>query len=274
MENQNTINYKGYIGRVEFDNEENLLHGEVVNMQDPITFKGKSVEELKQSLKDAVDAYLAFCEERGREPEKPFSGQFVVRTSPELHREISTLAKARGISMNQCVIEALQNELTGVTHASLQIPPQGLAFGGFSPVTPPIPIPATGWQYPGAGFPIDVAETDHDFLVKAGVPGVRPEDLEITVNDGILTIRGDFKEPKTIEEKQEYYLLREQPQGQFSRSVAIPAQVKVSQIAATYEAGMLYIKIPKEEGAPRKPIKLAPRYSPRLPLILLRGLKK
>ena len=64
------IEYKGYIGHIEFDDEANIFHGEVINTRDVITFQGKSVKELRQALKGSVDAYLKFCEKKGKEPDR------------------------------------------------------------------------------------------------------------------------------------------------------------------------------------------------------------
>ena len=79
------MKYKGYAGMVIFDDEAGIFHGEVVNTRDVITFQGTCVEELRQAFNDSVDDYLEFCAERGEEPEKPFSGQFVTRVSPDAH---------------------------------------------------------------------------------------------------------------------------------------------------------------------------------------------
>ena len=76
------MEYKGYLGKVEYDDEASLFHGEVINTRDVVTFQGKSVAELKKAFRDSVDDYLAFCAERGEEPDKPCSGQFVTRMSP------------------------------------------------------------------------------------------------------------------------------------------------------------------------------------------------
>ena len=86
------MEYKGYIGKVEFDDDADIFHGEVINLRDVITFQGDSVEEIRQAFRESVDDYLAFCAERNEEPEKPFSGKFVVRIPPELHRKIYTQA--------------------------------------------------------------------------------------------------------------------------------------------------------------------------------------
>ncbi|RZK77089.1 MAG: type II toxin-antitoxin system HicB family antitoxin [Methylobacterium sp.] len=99
---------KGYEATVEYDEEADLFHGEVINLRDVITFQGRSVDELKQALSDSIDDYLAFCAERGEEPEKPYSGQFVVRVEPVLHRAAVSAAKRAGISLNKWVARTLE----------------------------------------------------------------------------------------------------------------------------------------------------------------------
>jgi predicted HicB family RNase H-like nuclease len=106
------MEYKGYIGRVEFDDEAGIFHGEVINTRDVITFQGTSVEELRQAFQESVDDYLAYCAERGEEPEKPFSGQFVTRISPDLHRKINVAATLSGKSLNSWVTEQLQKAVS------------------------------------------------------------------------------------------------------------------------------------------------------------------
>ena len=69
------MNYKGYIGLVEFDEESGIFHGEVVNTRDVITFQGTCVEEIKQAFIDSVDDYLEFCARRGEQPEMAFKGK-------------------------------------------------------------------------------------------------------------------------------------------------------------------------------------------------------
>lgn len=103
----NTMNYKGYQGRFEYDPEADIFHGEVSDLADTITFQGRSIDELKQALADSVDDYLDFCTRLGKRPEKPFSGRFNVRIRPELHQRISLRAAAQGKSLNSFVAEAL-----------------------------------------------------------------------------------------------------------------------------------------------------------------------
>ena len=102
------MRYKGYIGKVEFDDEANIFHGEVINLRDVITFEGESVRELRQAFQDSVEDYLEFCAERNEKPEKPFSGRFVIRIDPELHRLVVLEAKKADISLNQWITECLE----------------------------------------------------------------------------------------------------------------------------------------------------------------------
>jgi predicted HicB family RNase H-like nuclease len=116
------MEYKGYVAKVEFDAEEDHFHGEVINTRDVITFEGASVIELKTALRDSVEDYLAFCTERGETPDKPFSGQFVARISPELHRQVSVSATRAGQSINAWVTDRLQ-EAVGPTATTAKKPP-------------------------------------------------------------------------------------------------------------------------------------------------------
>jgi len=90
------MEYKGYLARVEFDDEANLFHGEVINIRDVITFQGQSVEELHQALQDSVEDYLEFCAERGEVADKPFSGRLTVQLSPEEQRRVIVAAERVG----------------------------------------------------------------------------------------------------------------------------------------------------------------------------------
>lgn len=103
------MEYKGYIGKVEFDDEASLFHGEVINTRDVITFQGRSVAELKKALRDSVEDYLAYCASRGEDPEKAFSGQFVTRIPPDVHRQVNLAARLAGQSLNAWVAEQLQS---------------------------------------------------------------------------------------------------------------------------------------------------------------------
>ena len=103
------LNYKGYIGRVEFDDKAEIFHGEVINIKDVITFQGTSVKELNKAFKDSVDDYLEFCKSRSEEPDKPFSGKFVLRLPKSLHRKIYIRALKNGQSLNNFITQSLNS---------------------------------------------------------------------------------------------------------------------------------------------------------------------
>jgi len=105
------MEYKGYFAKVEFDDEADIFHGEVINLRDVITFEGTTVKELRKAFQDSVDDYLEFCAERGEDPDKPYSGRFVVRVEPELHKSIAIEARKKGASINSLVSEALAEAL-------------------------------------------------------------------------------------------------------------------------------------------------------------------
>ena len=103
------MEYKGYLARIQFDNEADIFHGEVINIRDVIDFQGKSVDELRHVFKDTVEDYLDFCSERGEEPETPFSGHFTIRLSPDQHRKIVFAADKAGKNIDHWVVEALES---------------------------------------------------------------------------------------------------------------------------------------------------------------------
>jgi predicted HicB family RNase H-like nuclease len=104
------LKYKGYHGKVEFDEDAGIFHGEIVDMRDVITFQGKSVEELNQSFQDSIDDYLEFCRERNEEPDKPFSGRLMLRLPTDVHRKVINRAREEGKSLNENITEKLSLE--------------------------------------------------------------------------------------------------------------------------------------------------------------------
>ncbi len=102
------LTHKGYTGRAEYDDESGLLHGEVIDLRDVVTFQGKSVAELEAAFRDSVDDYLEFCLERGDEPDKPFSGRLMLRLPRELHRKVFVRAQHEGKSLNQWISDWLE----------------------------------------------------------------------------------------------------------------------------------------------------------------------
>ncbi|MCM2357585.1 MAG: type II toxin-antitoxin system HicB family antitoxin [Geobacteraceae bacterium] len=108
------MEYKGYIGHVEFDDEAEIFHGEVINTRDVITFQGTTVDEIKQAFRDSVEDYLDYCAKLGQEPEKPFTGKFMLRIPPDLHRKIYVAAKQSGESINAWIKEQLAHSVERV----------------------------------------------------------------------------------------------------------------------------------------------------------------
>ena len=105
------MEYKGYVGVVEYDDKAKIFHGEVINTRDVITFQGKSVDEIEKAFHDSVDDYLDWCQKDGVSPEKPYSGRFNLRLPPELHKEVAIAAKKRKLSINSFVEQALHDEI-------------------------------------------------------------------------------------------------------------------------------------------------------------------
>lgn len=106
------MKYKGYVGKAEYDDEAELFHGEVLDTRDVITFQGRGVAELKAAFQESVDEYLAFCARLGEEPNKPFSGRFVTRITPELHRQVSLAASLSGKSLSAWIAEQLASAVS------------------------------------------------------------------------------------------------------------------------------------------------------------------
>ena len=103
------MEYKSYWAHVEFDDEANIFHGEVINIRDVITFQGKSGDELSQALEDSVEDYLAFCAERGEQAERPFSGRFTLHLSPERYRQVILAAEKSGKPVDAWAAEVLDH---------------------------------------------------------------------------------------------------------------------------------------------------------------------
>lgn len=101
---------------------------------------------------------------------------------------------------------------------------------------------------------LDVVEEDDKYIVKASVPGINPDDLEITYDNNMLTIKGEIKEEKEVEEKR--YHIHERRFGTFSRSIVLPSTIDVDKIDAQYKDGILSLSLPKVEEAKPKKIKV------------------
>lgn len=112
----------------------------------------------------------------------------------------------------------------------------------------------TGWQPMSWDLALDVSETDDDYRVTASLPGIDPDDLEITYDSNVLTIKGEVRKDEEVNE--ERYHLRERRYGSFSRSISLPTSIKAENIEANYEKGVLTLHLPKSEEAKPKRIKV------------------
>ena len=107
----NTMEYKGYIGSVEFSEADGVFFGKVMGIRALISYEGTTAKELIDDFHGSVDDYLALCEENGIEPEKAYKGSFNVRVSPDLHRQAVAYAAAHQMTLNSFVESAMRNTL-------------------------------------------------------------------------------------------------------------------------------------------------------------------
>ena len=107
----NTFEYRGYIGTIEFSEEDALFFGKVMGIRSLISYEGKNANELISDVHSAVDDYLSVCEAEGREPEKAYKGSFNIRISPELHKQLVVCATSRQMSLNSFVENALRKSV-------------------------------------------------------------------------------------------------------------------------------------------------------------------
>lgn len=110
---KNTIEYKGYIGSVEFSEEDEIFFGKVMGIRSLISYEGTNASELVNDFHGAVDEYINCCKEQGIEPERAYKGSFNIRISPELHKEAAVCAISKEISLNSLVEEALKKYVAG-----------------------------------------------------------------------------------------------------------------------------------------------------------------
>jgi predicted HicB family RNase H-like nuclease len=112
------LEYRGYLGSIEMSEEDEVLHGRLEFIRDLVTYEAADAKGLKQAFQEAVDDYLALCEEQGREPELPLKGSFNVRPGRDLHRRAMVFARRKGMNLNAVVSEALRRYLDREDHAA------------------------------------------------------------------------------------------------------------------------------------------------------------
>src|SRR4051812_19340289 len=102
------MEYKGYSAKIEVDEDGRSLVGVIADIRDVVTFEGNDFDEIEREFHASVDEYVAYCAERGEEPDKPYSGKLLLRMSPALHKAVALSARASSKSLNQWIIAAAE----------------------------------------------------------------------------------------------------------------------------------------------------------------------
>ena len=103
------LRHKDYLATIELDPDAGLFHGEVMNTRAVLTFQGRSIDELTTAFSETIADYEDWCRERGKEPERPYSGSFTLRMPPDLHRRVAEAAA--GKSLNGFIKDVLENAI-------------------------------------------------------------------------------------------------------------------------------------------------------------------
>jgi predicted HicB family RNase H-like nuclease len=110
----NTMKYKCFIGSVAFSEADGVFFGKIEGIDGLVNFEGESVAELTNAFHEAVEDYLAYCEEEGIEPHKSYSGSLNVRLTPETHTRVAIMSKQLGISINAFIRKAVEQQITAM----------------------------------------------------------------------------------------------------------------------------------------------------------------
>lgn len=109
---KNLLEYKGYHTKIEFDSEALVLRGKIEGIKDLVNFESTDISTVKEEFHAAVDDYLEFCKEVGKEPDKEYKGTFNIRISPELHKKLAIVAMKNGDTLNATVEKAIVEYVT------------------------------------------------------------------------------------------------------------------------------------------------------------------
>jgi len=104
----NAMTYKSYTARMDFDEQDKIIVGRVMDIDDIITFHGESVTEFETAFQTAIDAYIQACERLGQAPEKPVSGKLMLRVDPTIHAAAVKASARSGLSLNKWAEQALR----------------------------------------------------------------------------------------------------------------------------------------------------------------------
>ena len=109
----------------------------------------------------------------------------------------------------------------------------------------------------GVAAPVDVYETDNNIVLKAAVPGLKPDDIDVTITGEVLTIKGEYKQEEKTERRN--YIHQERRYGSFCRQLTLPTAVDTTKVSAVFEDGVLTLEMPKREEVKPKSVKITPR---------------
>lgn len=104
----NSMEYKGYVGSVEYSEDDGLLYGKVQGIRSLLSYEGNSVAELKEDFHEVVDAYLDDCKEEGIQPEIPYDGKIEIQITPELHKKIADAASSKQMSLDSYIEDIIE----------------------------------------------------------------------------------------------------------------------------------------------------------------------
>jgi len=100
---KNYLEYKDYIGTVNYSAEDDILYGKIEGVNDLVLFEGESISDLKKGFEESINDYLATCKELGKEPNKAYKGVFNVRVPSSVHKKLSIMASKKGLKLNELV---------------------------------------------------------------------------------------------------------------------------------------------------------------------------
>jgi predicted HicB family RNase H-like nuclease len=97
----NSMTYKGYSAVIQYDDSDGIFFGRLAGIRDGVNFHGETVEELKAAFRESVDGYIEVCAKARKSPQKPYSGQLMVRVDPQVHADAAIAAELSGVSLSK-----------------------------------------------------------------------------------------------------------------------------------------------------------------------------
>jgi len=118
---KDTMEYNGYFGSVHYNDDDKVFYGKLRFIRALVSYEGTDVISLRAAFEEAVDDYLEFCKETGKQPEKPFKGSFNLRIDPELHKRLVSNAMSEGKTLNTFVKDLLQRSVEIPNDETMQV---------------------------------------------------------------------------------------------------------------------------------------------------------